>query len=413
MNARQYALDVLNRVMNEHGYASLIMRSMPGYFNDKDKALISELVYGTLRNRTLLEYQWKEYVEKQTSVRTENLLNMSAYQLYFLDRIPDYAVLNEAAALAAPKDRKFVNAVLRKMIAAGTKELKYSTDSDVLVRTSVNFSIPLWILKLWKAHYGEETALQLAESNQERPVVYGRINTLRTDRTDLDPERFRFVNEVSFLYDGVLSDTEEFKEGKVLIQDRSSALIPSWMALEPGMSVLDVCAAPGTKTQQMAMYMDNQGHITACDLYEHRLALVEELMKRTGTKIVETMVRDGTLSTGFAPEQFDRILIDAPCSGLGDLRHKPEIRWNLRPEDIDELCSVQSALLANNAAWLKTGGKLIYSTCTLDRKENETMTHRFLQEHPEMELEEERTIFPFEENSDGFYVCRMIKKGVC
>ena len=409
MNAREYALNVLNRTVREKGYASLIMRSMPEYFSDKDKALISELVYGTLRNRTLLKHQWQEYTSGKTSAATENILNMSVYQLFFLDRIPDYAVLSEAASLASKKDRKFIHAVLRKTAARG---MIRSDDSDALVRTAINCSHPVWILKLWKAHYGEVTAVKLAETDQERPVVYGRINTLKAECTDLDPDRFHFINDVSFLYDGVLSDSPEFKEGKVLIQDRSSAMVPAYMDLKPGMQVLDVCAAPGTKTQQTAMYMENTGHIIACDLYEHRLELVDELMKRTGTTNVETMVRDGTVDTGLSDRVFDRILIDAPCSGLGDLRHKPEIRWHLEPDDIDDLCRTQRALLECSIKHLKEDGKLVYSTCTLDRKENEAMTHRFAEDY-DLEIEAERTIFPYENNSDGFYVCRMRRKGVC
>lgn len=174
------------------------------------------------------------------------------------------------------------------------------------------------------------------------------------------------------------------------------------------MRVLDVCASPGTKTQQIACLMHNRGWIDAHDLYPERVKLIDALMEKTGVSIVHASVHDGK-EPYKTNERYDRILIDAPCSGLGDLSHKPEIRYHVTPESLDELVQLQKEILSANAGSLKPGGKLVYSTCTLNRKENEGQIRRFLKEHPDFELLEERTVFPFEEDTDGFYMACLQK----
>lgn len=399
MEMREYIRDVLYKVIYENGYASLILRHSP--FHGRDAALISEVVYGTLRNITLLEKQWKPYVQKADH-RTAVLFDMSVYQMFFMQGIPAYAVINEAVNMAEKHRKKFVNAVLRQVERAG-----FQNEGELFEVTSH----PEWMIRMWNAHYGADIAEKIARSNQSRPKVYGRINTLKMTKEELETDpHFHFVSDIGFTYDGVIQETDYFKDGKVLIQNISSQEVAKYLDAQEGMKVLDLCAAPGTKTQQIAEMMHNKGYIVACDLYPQRTKLIEQLMEKTGITICRTKVNDAMKRDSFEKESFDRILMDVPCSGMGDLSHKPEIRWRLKPEDIDDILPVQRAILENGSEYLKPKGILVYSTCTLNQRENEKMVHGFLKEHPEFELISERTIFPFETDGDGFYMAKL-KKG--
>lgn len=403
MNVREYALDAIYRVLNDHGYANLIMRN-ENELSEADQALASELVYGTIRNVSFLEFQWKDLVQ-HIEPRTAALLDLSVYQLQYLDRIPPYAVINEAVNLANRNQKNFVNAVLHKVLKRG---MVHPHERDALANRAIELSHPLWLMKLWAAHYGIDTAIRIAEHDQKRPVVYGRINTLKCTKEELAKvPGISFVSDYSFLYDAPIARTDFFKSGKVVVQDKASALIPTLLEVAPGMKVLDVCAAPGTKTQEMAMLMKNEGEIIATDLYPDRIHLLNELMRKTGVSIVHAEAADATKANeNWQKESFDRILVDAPCSGLGDLSHKPEIRFHVTPEDLDVLASTQQQILNANAGYLKSKGILVYSTCTLNKKENEQQTKKFLQAHPEFTLISEQTIFPYEENTDGFYAAQ-------
>lgn len=398
MDARSYALDVLERVFHEHGYAGLLMR-MDNGFNDLDRRFISTLVYGTIRNYTLLEAQWKPFVKRKVRLRTALILDMAVYQLFFLDKVPDYAVVDGAVQMAEARDKGFVNAILHKVQKQGFVQME---------EASIRYSHPQWIIGLWKAHYGEEVTKKILESDQKPSLTFGRINTLKAEKEKLE-EKFSFVNDISFKSDVPVQDTKEFENGEVLIQDVHSAMVPTFLDVKPGMQVLDACAAPGTKTQEIAMFMENEGEIIAADVYEARVHLIDQLMEKTGVTIVKTMVSDATLEGRFAVESFDRILLDVPCSGLGDLSHKPEIRWHLLPENIDELVAVQRKILMTNAPYVKTGGIMVYSTCTLNKKENEKQIAWFLKQHPDFTLLYEKTMFPFEDGGDGFYMAQLCK----
>jgi 16S rRNA (cytosine967-C5)-methyltransferase len=398
MEEREYALSVLTRVFQEGGYASLIMREAD--HTDLNMAAVTEMVYGTIRNYDLLEYQWRIYAKGRVKKKVSLLLDLSVYQLFFMDHSQDYAVVNEMVKLAGAHEKGFVNAILHKVLQEGVRR----PEGEDLQKAAIETSHPLWILQMWKAHYGLETALKTAYADQKRAAVYGRINTLKTSREKLEADpHFHFHNDLCFTYDGVLSHSACFERGEVVIQDIHSADVVTHLKLKPGLKVLDACAAPGTKTQEMAMFMEDQGEITACDLYEPRVDLIASLMKKTGTHCVKTRVRDASDGKDLEAESYERILCDVPCSGLGDLRHKPEIRLHASPADIDTLVKTQRKILEASWPALKKEGYLLYSTCTLNRKENEKQIEGFLKDHPEAELIEEKTVFPFEEDGDGFY----------
>lgn len=404
-SARNEIVTILEHVLKDKGYASLLMRHSMQDLEERDRRFVSEVVYGTLRNRTLLEAQWKSYAKK-TKLRTAIVLDMSIYQLFFMDT-EDYAVINEAVNLVSKHEKGFVNAILRKVQETGLQKNEGKTLEEVSVATSH----PLWLLKMWKAHYGLEKTIAIARSNQERPVVYGRINTLKITREELEKDhKIHFLNDLSFTYDGILSSTSFFQSGEVLIQDVHSSFVPRYLDVHSGMKVLDACAAPGTKTQEIAMLMKNEGEIFAGELYEHRTELIQELMNRTDVTIVTPIVRDATKKDPFEDNSFDRILLDVPCSGLGDLRHKPEIRYTITPEKLDEIVTIQAEILNTNADLLKPGGILVYSTCTLNRKENESQIATFLSRHENFALIEEKTLFPFEDMGDGFYAAKLVRR---
>lgn len=407
MNARKYIITILKQVIYEDGFASLLLRKNREMFSEEDNAFISETVYGTLRNYYLIEKQWQSLVTNKVRRDTALILDMSIYHLFFLNKIPNYAVIHEAVELSEKRDKAFVNALLRKISQRGLIQ----SSEDTLNALSENTSHPLWILQLWNAHYGYEITKRLAEFNQTRSIVYGRINTLKCTKEMLEKDdKVHFVNDEVFTYDGILTNSDYFKKGEVIIQDLSSSLIPKVLDVSRNMTVLDACSAPGTKTQEIAMFMQNEGEIIAQDIYEKRVQLIDHLMLKTGVTIVKTKVQDSSVLNEEYINKFDRVLLDAPCSGLGDLRHKPEIRFHLKPDNIDELTSLQKKLLEVNGQYVKEGGILVYSTCTLNKKENEKQIQTFLKNHSEYELIEEKTLFPYIENSDGFYYAKMRRK---
>ena len=403
MNVREYALDVLYRVFHEHGYASLILRSCP--LEEQETALAANMIYGTIRQYALLEAQWRKNVRSRVRPKTALLLDLTVYQLFFMDGIPAYAAVNEAVAMAKKAEKNFVNAILRSVLEKGLQVPQGNTPEELAVR----FSHPEWLVRMWTAHYGQQQALRILEADQKEHPVYGRINTLMKDDSIPKDSRVAMVENDCFRYDGVLSRTDWFRDGKVLIQDRSSQRAALQLDVQSGMRVLDVCAAPGTKTQHTACLMNNTGSITACDLYEQRCGLIAQLMEKTGVRIVHTESRDASQKRE-ETEYYDRILCDVPCSGLGDLSHKPEIRWHLQPQDIDDVSRTQAAILDASADALKRGGILVYSTCTLNRKENEKQVAAFLSRRPDYELLYEETLFPDVLEADGFYLAKLHRK---
>lgn len=398
MNRREHALDILYRVMHDHGYASLIMREDQN-ISSEEMPFITETVYGTLRNYSLLEAQWRPYVKK-VKMRTALLLDLAVYQMFFMKK-PAYAVVSESVDLAGKNEKGFVNALLHKVEKNGM------IPDD---RLWITYSHPEWIYDLWCAHYGKEQALAIMKADQRRTSVTYRINPLKTTKEEISRiSSVRFLNDLVFVSEHPLQKSKEFQEGKILIQNPSSVKAALFLEAEPGDQVLDLCAAPGTKTQLIAACMKNQGQITACDLYSQRVSLIDDLMQRTGVTICQTKVNDAEKEHSFPPASFDRILCDVPCSGLGDLSHKPEIRWHLKPEDLDSLVQSQKKILNNATEYLKPSGTLVYSTCTLNKKENENQIRSFLKDHPDFALKKEETVFPGQNDEDGFYMAQLSK----
>ncbi len=417
MNARSLALDILDGVMNKQAYANLSLKQRLSEVKAIDRSLVTQLVYGTLQNQIYCRQRWKKHVAKEPDALVASLLDMAVYQLTYLDKVPAYAVLNEAQDYLRREHRGsingMVNAVLRKIADEGNLVLKGEDDIET---AALNASLPTWILRMWVKQYGQGKAIEAAISLIEPTLTSVRVNTLLTTKEEFlkDPNCVMgTIAPNAVRYAGNFLDTQWFASGQGIVQDEASQLVVELTGAIPGMHVLDMCAAPGTKTSGLAQKMHNEGHIVALDLHENRIRLIDDGMAKLGIRIVETHACDSrNCATVLAQDEtFDVVLADVPCSGLGVLRRKPDIKARITPQDLDSLQILQAELLEEAGKWVKIGGKLVYSTCTLNQKENERQVVQFLANHSEYLLVEEKTIFPQDFQTDGFYMALMQRRG--
>lgn len=397
---RLVAIRVVERVQRAGAYAdlalhhALVQSRMPA----GDRALATELVYGTLRWRGRLDYILSQALERELSKLEPfvvSALRVGAYQLCFSDRIPATAAVDEAVrcvrALGLERATGLVNAVLRRV--AREKDAFRFPDlaSDPIGHLVHACSIPEWLARRWLDTYGPEEAAALANAMNEAGPVTVRVNRAKTTRAALLPqlrERFPDAQACRHAPDGVMlgrrgdvGQDPAFLAGLMSPQDEASQLVVEWLDPRPGERILDLCAAPGTKTAAIAERMEGRGQIVALDRHERRLGLVDRGARRLALKGIATLERDATKSLADLLERggpFDRILVDAPCSGLGALRRNPDARWRVRPEDLPELAKIQRALLESAAELLRPGGSLVYSTCTVTSEENEAVIRGFM-----------------------------------
>lgn len=445
--ARDTALEVLTAVEQEGAYSNLLLNGalQKAGLSGPDAGLATELVYGTISRLNTIDYFLEQFVAKglaklQPWVR--NLLRLSFYQLYYLDRIPPHAAVNEAVNIAKRRGHQgisgMVNGVLRNVFRRKA-ELVLPTDLPPVKRIALEHSHPEWLVARWVKQYGEETAEAICKANNEPPSVSVRINRSRISRDALlDEMREQGLDaapsEVS--PDGIIvrsggnmALTSWYREGLISVQDESSMLVGEAVDPKQGMSVLDCCAAPGGKTCHIAEIMDGSGEVVANDIHPHKAKLIEDQAERLGLSNVRTLSGDAAeLSERFAPESFDRLLLDAPCSGLGVIRRKPDLKWAKSPEDIADISSLQRGLLDAVCGLVKPGGLLVYSTCTIEKTENGEVVREFLNRHPEFYLAEDQPkggknlerayarepiglqILPQDAHSDGFYIARLVKR---
>ncbi|UUZ95835.1 16S rRNA (cytosine(967)-C(5))-methyltransferase RsmB [Paenibacillus sp. P25] len=449
-SAREAALEVLLRVEQDRSYSNLLLnQTLQAFRLDKpDAALATEIVYGTVQRLNTIDYFLERFVSKgldklQPWVRS--LLRLSFYQLYYLDRIPDHAIVNEAVNLAKRRGHQgisgMVNGVLRSVLRSRA-ELTLPEGSPAERRIALAASHPEWLVRRWLRQFGEPTAQRICEANNEPPRVSLRANALRLGRDAL-AERSREGGleaepsavapaGVTVRGGGNMALTAEFAAGLFTVQDESSMLVAEWVDPRPGQRVLDCCAAPGGKTTHLAEKMGDRGEIVACDVHEHKEKLIRDQVDRLGLNSITTVVVDARrLGERFPAESFDRILLDAPCSGLGVIRRKPDVKWNKTEDELAGITGVQRELLEAIHGLLKPGGVLVYSTCTIERAENEDMVQAFLEAHPEFEadappaaavppafrpqesgksLPASLQILPQDFGSDGFYIARLRKR---
>ncbi|APC48681.1 16S rRNA (cytosine(967)-C(5))-methyltransferase RsmB [Virgibacillus halodenitrificans] len=441
---RNAVLEILLRIEKDQSFSHLLINQelKSKKLNPKDEGLLTEIVYGTLQRQITLDYFLSKFVDskKKLDFWVKALLRMSLYQMVFLDRIPDHAIIHEAVEIAKRRGHRgissFVNGVLRNIQRQGvpdTEEIQ-----DPALRISVETSHPEWLVKRWIGTYGYETTKAMCETNVTRKLTAVRIQPLRINRD----EAIRILTDQGFevqastlskqgivIIKGNILQTDLFKQGYVTIQDQSSMLAAEMLNVIPGMTVLDACSAPGGKVTHIAEKMENKGTIYAHDLHKKKTKLIDQKAEQLQLDIVNTSQADARqLQEQYELETFDRILVDAPCSGLGVIRGKPEIKYHKAEEDVERLAEIQLSILNSVAPLLKRNGLLIYSTCTVDAEENENVVKKFLSEHVDFHVDTEFfsdlpnsvresegisqygfQLFPQNYNTDGFFLTRLIR----
>lgn len=420
MNIREIAVKVINEVIFDKAYSNIVLDKALNNENisQVDKNFITKIVHGVLQNYYLLDYKIKKLNNKNIKRKIYLILLISIYQIDYMDKIPNYAVINEAVKLTKHLvdnyASKFVNAFLQNYLKENI-EVKEEDFKDKFEYYSIKYSMPIFVVRLLIKQYSEEVALKIFESTLLNAPLSLRVNTFKTNKDELlKNSEYKEGNlDTCLIYQGETRTklNNDVINGLVSIQDEAGQLIAPLLELNSDDLVLDMCAAPGSKTCHMGEILKNKGKIIAIDLYEHRLELLNKASKRLGLTNIETKAYDSTkLHEIYKKESFNKILLDAPCSGLGVIRRKMDIKFNVSPQSIDELVALQKDLLEEAYYLLKNKGILVYSTCTLNKKENDKQIERFIKDHLDMKIIKEKTILPYENNSDGFYYCKMIKE---
>jgi len=446
-SVRQLASEILLKVEVRKAYADILLDQAlkTPALDDRDRALLTELTYGTLRWRGNIDGQLSRYL-RQSLAKTDplirNLLRLSVYQLLFLDKIPDYAAVNEAVELAkihgGGKTAGFVNAVLRNFLRqqAGTDQV--ARDDPSAKALAVTYSHPEWLVTRWLNEFGAESAKALMRANNERAPLVLRVNLLKATRKKL-LERFLKAGidanstpwspqGMAVLSGPAVDALPGFADGLFQVQGEASQLVTYLLSPVPGERILDACAAPGGKSTHIAEMMHDRGELVAVDTSTRGTAKIHENAARLGLESLRVLRADASAEVaGVALESCDRVLVDAPCSGLGTLRGHPEIKWHRNENDVRRLSRLQLKILRRVAGYLRPNGVLVYATCTLTREENEELVEAFLAQHKEFELEDAARYLPGQatpmvrdkffvalpqrDNTDGFFAARMRKVG--
>ncbi|MBO4293068.1 MAG: 16S rRNA (cytosine(967)-C(5))-methyltransferase RsmB [Clostridia bacterium] len=458
--AREIALKALYKIDKENAFSNIALDEELNknykLLNEKDVGLISQIVYGVTTWRLTLDCIIEKYSKiklKKISPWIINILRMGIYQIIFLDKIPKSAAVDESVNLAKRYGHKtssgFVNAILRKV---ETKDYEELCDIEQFEeKISKSQSMPKWLIQKLLENNNIEKVEEICKNLNLKPQISIRINKLKTNNIELAKE---LENKGIETKQGELEDfliiknakniekIKEFKEGDFTVQDESAGLAALFLNPKKGENVLDACSAPGGKTTHLAEIMGNEGRIEAWDIYEHRLKLIEENCKRLDIKIVNTKIQNAEnqlSSTSIQKNQnsnetiqelpqYDKILLDVPCMGTGVIKRKPDIKWQRKPEDVEEITKIQFNILQNCSKLLKQSGEVVYSTCSILKDENEEIIEKFLQKNPDFEIITEQEIkrFPqFEkylkdkkylnilpnEEHDGFFICKLKYKG--
>lgn len=435
-NPRAAAVDALIEIEQGAFTATALDQVLSSYnLSDRDSGLATEIIYGSIRMRATLDY-YLNHISKQKVKKLEprirSILRSGAYQILFLDRVPESAAVNESVNLVSRRNRQrsagFVNGVLRNLIRRQSEICFPDLATNPVEHIAFKYSHPQWMIERWLKRYGVEDTIKFCVINNATPKTDLRVNTLKISVSDLQAYLAKQgveVNPGKYLPDVLTSElgTELlndpfFNEGYFYLQNESSAMVAHAVQPQPGDIIYDLCAAPGGKSTHLAQLIKNEGQILALDNDHDRVKLIEANIERLGTSSVQA--RSGDASKIQLP-QADKVLVDAPCSGLGVLRHKPDARWSKSLQDISELVKIQKSILLNAATLVKQGGQLIYSTCSTEPEENQEIIKWFLQKHPNFQLQtlpewlpltndnKMLSILPFINEIDGFFICKMEK----
>ena len=416
MNSRETALDLLNRWPKSRLLADeLLERALAdSSLSGPDRAFVTELFYGYLRQKLALEFLVSQLASKPPRPLVANILTLGLYQLFFL-KTPAHAAVNESVGLtkahAAGAEARFVNAILRRAERerdALTGQLEATRKTEPWIY----YSHPEWLWKHWAERFGDDQTAALCEWNNQPPEIYIRINTLKTSMkpTDVSTEPTSHplcwrVRDAAGLF-----QSRAFQNGEFYVQDPSTLAAVDLLDPQSGESVLDMCAAPGGKTTYIAQKMQNRGRIIAADSSNSRLSLVAENCRRLGVEIVATLACEGTrLDRCLRGELFERVLVDAPCSNTGVIRRRADLRWRIEEREIQRLAELQQKLLASAAKFVKPSCPIVYSTCSLEPEENEGVVEGFLVSHPDFKCVAMRSLLPPRDKMDGAFVASLRK----
>lgn len=428
---RGYAFDTIQQVLNDGAYSNLKINEVlsSNEISTVDRNLYTELVYGTIKRKYTLDYILKPFVKTKIKGWMRQLLWMSIYQYVYLDKVPDHAIINEAVDIAKHRggfhNGNVVNGILRSIMR---NELpQFDEIKDDKKRIAIEYSIPKWIVDHWVTHHGIETTEVIAQSFLEPVKTTVRVNISRSSVdsivAELEKEGFKVEKDEILPFclhitGQPIINSRAFKDGYVSIQDKSSMMVAHIMNLDRNDVVLDACSAPGGKACHMAEILSPEGHVDATDIHTHKIDLINFNIKKLKLDNISAFQHDATEPY---TRTYDKILVDAPCSGLGVLRHKPEIKYTQSKESIQSLVELQLQILENIKRNIKPGGTIVYSTCTIEQMENENVIYTFLKQNEEFEFEpfqhpvtgkEVNTlqILPQDFDSDGFFITQIRRK---
>jgi len=416
--AREMSVKILQHMEEKKSYSNIILDEYLNKNRDKlkynDINLISEIVYGTICWKITIDAIIEKYSKiplKKISKWILNILRIGIYQIIFLDKIPKSAAVNESVNLSkkyGAKSSGFVNAILRKV------EKK---DYEEIEDFSKKYSIPQWLINELKENYSNKELENICKAFNIKPRTTVRINLLKITKEEFIKKLknngidFEETDEYEFLFLKIknIANCELYNEGYFTVQDISAGMTAKILKPNPGDIVLDACSAPGGKTTHLAEIMKNYGEIYAWDLHKHRLNLVKQNAERLGINIIQIEVKDASKKNERLSNKFDKVLLDVPCSGIGVIKRKPDIKWQRKKEDIEPIIKTQKQILNVCSSYVKSGGYLLYSTCSILKKENEGIVNDFINKNNNWKIVEQYTILP-NDNQDGFFICKLIRE---
>lgn len=407
-SARLIAFETLHKIFYNNAYSNILLDNVLSEVK-QDKAFVSALVYGVTERKITIDYYINKYLKSKPKPKIMTILRLGTYQILFMDKVPNSAAINESVKLVKEIKQDYysslVNAVLHKICA----------DNEIIDDLSIRYSVPENLINMWKKQYGTDTVEKFLPYINGRPPVFAVANTLYVDAQELSYELLsegieceeinRNVVMITSAFD--LNTCKSFSNGLFHIEDLSSYNCALSLNAQAGETVFDMCSAPGGKAFTIAESMNNTGRVYAFDLYEHRVEKIREGAQRLSLSIIEPAVNNALEFNDKLPPA-DRILCDVPCSGFGIIRRKPEIRYK-ELDSVADLPDLQFKILETSSKYLKPNGTIVYSTCTLNKKENEKVVHKFLENNTSFKLISEETSFPSQYGGDGFYHAVIIK----
>ena len=424
MNIRKLAMEAIEKIIYKGAFSNIVINECLNKFefSDSERALYTILVMGTIERKLTLQYFIEPYLKKKQKPWLYSLLLMSVYQIVYMD-VKNYYVVDEAVKLAKLYDNNiasFTNAVLRNFLRNPLRDIEELKNESETKYLSIKYSTPEWLVAYLLKDYKMDVVIKLIDFEKENNLNSIRVNTLKATNEEIEEffNRYKIEYKKSdlvkngYLVSGSVIDLPIFKMGKITASDASSQRVSEVLNPSENSLVLDMCSAPGSKTCHMAAIMNNTGRIYACDIHEHKLKLMKKNFDRLGvTNVILQGIDARLVRTKVRKEAFDYCLIDMPCSGLGVISHKVDLKYNITLDKINEVIELQKQIIESSYDVVKKDGFILVSTCTINKSENEEQVKLFMNNHPDLIKVYEETIMPFEHDCDGFYICKLQKRG--